>query len=211
MVLSMGITSAKKVMRLAFLALTVLLLSPAAMGQRCELTLEQSPELRGFKLGMTAARARVKLPGVTFPKPNENGEMRVFLPGTTLRRSDPVGTADVRGGLLTFFDGRLVFMTISYGDSVKWDSVDEFVFSISQALGLPPVWPKREARKEEFDDSEVYGAERDLECPGFTVMVKLDKVRSPPARISLIDNSFPELLTQRLREIEERKKSRFKP
>lgn len=198
-------------MRLTVLLAILLLCYDSVSAQKCELTLEQAPELRGFKLGMTVTQARVKLPGVVFPKPDENGELTLFLTGTSLRKSDPAATGDVRNGVLTFFDGRLVSLGIGYGDSVKWDNVDEFVFTVAQSLGLPPIWPRRTSRTDDYGDSEVYSAERNLFCPGFLISVRLSKLRRPPASITMMDRSYPTRQAERRRDLEERKKSRFKP
>lgn len=198
-------------MRLILFTAILALSSIAASAQQCELTLGQAPELRGFKLGMSVAQARAKLPGVTFPKPDERGEISLFLRGPTLRKIDPSASGDVSSGLLTFFDGRLVSVSIGYGDSVKWESVDEFVFSVSQSLGLPPVWPRRRSRADDLDDSDEYIADRDLTCSGFVVSVRLNKIRRPPVTINIMETAYPGLLSERIREVKERKKARFKP
>jgi hypothetical protein len=199
-------------MKRVVLALFVcLLFAASASAQQCELNLEQAPRLRGFKLGMSVAQARAKLPGVTFPKPDDNGDLSLFLRGPALRKSDPSASEDVSNGLFTFFDGRLVSLTIGYADSVKWESVDEFAFSVSQSLGLPPVWPRRAAQSDDSGYSETYISERNLMCQGFMVSVRLNKFSRSPVSLNLMDTSYPELLSERIREVKERKKARFKP
>lgn len=198
-------------MRLTVLTLAFFLITPAVSAQRCELTLDQSPRLRGFRLGMTVAQARAKLPGVTIPAPNEKGGQTLFLKADALRKSDPSASADVRSGLVEFFDGRLVFVLVNYDDSVRWEGVDEFTFSVSQALGLPPVWARPASAENVPDYYEDYSAERVMMCSGFMVRATLSKIHRPPASISLIESEYPHLLAKRIREIEERKKARFKP
>src|SRR6185295_13477412 len=46
---------------------------------KCTLGLEQSPELRGFRMGMTQAAVLAKLPGVTVEKPDKFGLARLRL------------------------------------------------------------------------------------------------------------------------------------
>src|ERR1043166_6808706 len=46
---------------------------------KCTLELDQSPELRGFRLGMTQAAVLAKLPGVTVEKPDKFGLARLRL------------------------------------------------------------------------------------------------------------------------------------
>jgi hypothetical protein len=37
-------------------------------------------------------------------------------------------------------DGRLSFIQIAYDDSIKWDSVDEFVETVAKSLSLSGTW-----------------------------------------------------------------------
>src|ERR1043166_2962663 len=46
---------------------------------KCTLELDQSPELRGFRLGMTQTAVLAKLPGVTVEKPDKFGLARLRL------------------------------------------------------------------------------------------------------------------------------------
>jgi hypothetical protein len=46
---------------------------------KCTLGLDQSPELRGFRMGMTQAAVLAKLPGVTIEKPDKFGMSRLRL------------------------------------------------------------------------------------------------------------------------------------
>jgi hypothetical protein len=47
--------------------------------QKCTLGIDQSPELRGFRMGMTQAAVQAKLPGVTIEKPDKFGLSRLRL------------------------------------------------------------------------------------------------------------------------------------
>ena len=194
-------------MRLTFLVLSVALCSAPVLGQKCELTLEQSPELRGFKLGMTTAQAQKQLAGVAFKKPNQLGKQFVYFAGSKLKSRGSDDTRSVIVGSLTFLDGRLMMVTINYDDSVKWEGIDEFVFKASQSLGLPPAWPMKKGIE---DDGEYGFAWRELACVGFTIKATF---REEPAymALELKDARYTDLLYERQRELEERKKARFKP
>lgn len=199
-------------MRLAALITALLFACISASAQKCELTLAQSPELRGLKLGMSVGKAGARLVGVAIAKPNNLGIQTVELPAAVLKRIDPTASADVRHGSLIFFDGRLMWIKIVYDDSLEWKSADEFAFNVSQALGLPPVWPRR--RTPYDDDYLDRYAYRTLECVGFKVTVSLvprPRSRSREAIIDLTDDTFETLAVERAKEVEERKKSAFKP
>src|SRR5690242_13058232 len=73
--------------RVALFILLSLLLCAPALGQakpgsqppKCTLGLDQSPELRGFRMGMTQVKVLARLPGVTIEKPDKFGLTRLRL------------------------------------------------------------------------------------------------------------------------------------
>src|ERR1051325_4235120 len=72
---------------LILFALLITSLSAVAFAQKkaedlkpkCTLELNQSPELRGFRLGLTQAAVLARLPGVTVEKPDKFGLARLRL------------------------------------------------------------------------------------------------------------------------------------
>src|SRR4051812_40330828 len=133
----------------------------------CALGLDQAPELRGFRLGMTQAAVLARLPGVTIEKPDNFGLARLrlsFMDSTSLLKTSTrekavqpdafsgEGSAfvldsarfpafkGVRKIQMRFIDGRLAHLQITYDDQIKWDSIDEFVDTISTNLKLPTQW-----------------------------------------------------------------------
>ena len=194
-------------MRLILLAFILSFFVAPALAQKCELNLEQAPELRGFKLGMPLARAR--LAGVDIPKSNKFGVQEVQLPGAVLRRNAPAASGDVKRGTLSFLDGRLMRVEVVYADSVGWKDVDEFTSAISQSLGLPPSWPRINHQEE---DDGYRTAIRMLFCSDFHVIAILQRRRDGREAIIGLENpSFNSTVYNRRLELEERKKAVFKP
>jgi hypothetical protein len=179
-------------------ALLLLILSSPAFGQKkvddpkpkCMLALDQSPELRGFRLGMTQAAVLARLPGATVEKPDKFGLARLRLsiidstslikPSAREKGVQPDMLAGPNDGSafvvdssrfpalkgtrkiqMRFIDGRLSHLQISYNDDVKWDSVDQIVEMISTTLKLPNEWQTPA-------DSDS-GQEKELRCEGFVI------------------------------------------
>jgi len=177
----------------------------------CTLGISQSPELRTFRLGMTPAAVLARLPGVTVGKPDKFGLVRLRLSvidSSTLivptAKSSGVqsdmsagpneGSAfvldsarfpafkGVRRLQMRFIDGRLSYLQITYDDSIKWDSIDQFVDTVTTNLKLPQDWKT----PENADGSH----EKELRCEGFVLSANT-------ADISEI-NSGPELILEDL-------------
>lgn len=158
---------------------------------KCTLGLDQSPELRGFRMGMTQAAVLAKLPGVTVEKPDKFGLARLRLSiidpsglikssprdkgvQTDMTATSTDGSAFVldstkfpalkgtRRIQMRFIEGRLSYLTVSYTDEVKWDSIDQFVETISATLKLPPQqWQV----PQESDTMQ----QQELRCSGFVI------------------------------------------
>src|ERR1043166_7267649 len=178
---------------------------------KCTLGLDQSPELRGFRLGMTQAAALAKLPGVTVEKPDKFGLARLrlsIIDASALIKSSPRdkgvqtdmtatstdGSAFVldiakfpalrgtRKIQMRFIEGRLSYLSVSYTDEVKWDSIYQFVGTISTTLKLPPQqWQV----PEESDTMQ----QQELRCAGFVLTANTS---ADPADI----HAGPELVLQ---------------
>lgn len=201
-------------------SLLLLILCVPAFGQKttqnkpaCTLGISQSPELRGFRMGMTQAAVLARLPGVTVEKPDKFGLARLRLsiidPSSLIKLSakdkgvEPdiaAGTGEgsafvlestrfpalkgVRKLQMRFIDGRLSYLQVTYDDSIKWDSIDEFVETVANSLKLPQDW-KAPA------ESDGAVQEKELRCEGFVLSANLS------ADIRDI-NSGPELILQDL-------------
>jgi len=139
----------------------------------CTVKLEQLPEaaeLRGFHLGMTYDQVKARVPQVQFGRVDQFGVTKTSINPLFDPRFDKASFADVRTISLDFLDGQLVNLWIGYESTFKWQTVDEFVAGMSQALHLPANWPaKRGARQ--------------LSCSGFSISAAL-VAGSPSIRLT---------------------------
>jgi hypothetical protein len=117
----------------------------------------QSPEIRGFRLGMSLSEALKQFNGLQALPADGIGQQRIkisvigggifyegansssgqkFSPGND---SYPVlkGLHSLELGLL---DERIYSLSLEYDVSVKWNSLDDFAKQISASLGLTGVW-----------------------------------------------------------------------
>lgn len=145
----------------------------SASAQQCTVKSDQlpdAPELRGFRLGMTFEQVKARVPQVQFGRADEIGLTKTSINPLYDSRFDKVAFADIRTISFDFLDGRLTTLWIGYERSFKWQSVDEFVAGISQALHVPRSWtPKRGGQQ--------------LRCDGFTIFVSMI-AQSPSIRLS---------------------------
>jgi hypothetical protein len=158
---------------------------------KCTLGLDQSPELRGFRMGLTQAAVLAKLPGVTIEKPDKFGLSRLRLSivePTTLFKTAPnrdktlqpdITTSPEAGSAfvvdssrfptlkgtriiqMRFIDSRLSYLQVSYNDDVKFESIDQLIETISRTLKLPNEWQT----PENADSDHV----KELRCEGFVL------------------------------------------
>ncbi|HYW69711.1 MAG TPA: hypothetical protein VE961_01675 [Pyrinomonadaceae bacterium] len=164
---------------------------PESPDAKCTLSLDRSPDLRGLRLGMTQAAVLARFPGVTIEKPNKFGLARLRLLVVDMSALTRAGARDkgvqtdmtageadgssfvldsarfpalkgVRRMQLRFIDGRLSYLDVAYDDGIKWESVDQFVDTIAEALKLPKDWQTPE-------DSDGGDQEKELRCEGFVI------------------------------------------
>src|ERR1041385_3858103 len=157
-------------------SLLLLILSVPVFGQKaadqkptCTLGLNQSPELRGFRMGMPQTTVLARFPGVTVEKPDKFGLARLRLSiidvGALLKAppkskgvETDIAAAPVDGSAflldsarfptlkgvrriqMRFIDGRLSYLQVTYDDTTKWDSIDQLVETVSNTLKLPQQW-----------------------------------------------------------------------
>jgi hypothetical protein len=199
-------------------SLLPLILCATAFGQKatekkptCTLGINESPELRGFRMGMTQAAVLARLPGVTVEKPDKFGLARLRLsiidPSSLMKPSpkDKGVEPDISAGptegsafvlvsarfpalkgvrklQMRFIEGRLSYLQVTYDDSIKWDSVEQFVETVTTNLKLPQEW-KTPAESEGSQEKE-------LRCEGFVLSANMGDTSDI--------NSGPELILQDL-------------
>jgi len=156
----------------------------------CSLGLDRSPELRGFRLGMTQAAVLARLPGVTLEKPDKFGLARLRLSiidsaslikssardkgvqpdmltgpnegsGFVIDSSRFPALKGVRKIQMRLIEGRLSYLQIAYDDEIKWESIDQFIETVSTTLKLPQGWQV----PEDSDGSQ----QKELRCEGFVM------------------------------------------
>jgi hypothetical protein len=209
----------------------------------CTLRLDQSPELRGFRMGMTQAAVLARLPGVTIEKPDKFGLARLrlsIIDSASLIKSSARdkgvepdmlaapndGTAfvmdsgrfpafkGVRKIQMRLIDGRLAYLQISYGDEIKWESIDQFVDTISTTLKLPKEWQVPE-------ESDGGDQQKELRCEGFVIAANTigdstyvhtgpELVLQDPAAWTAMSKRQNEIVDKAKREEEEKRRT-FKP
>ena len=158
---------------------------------KCTLGLNQSPELRGFRMGMAQAAVLAKLPGVTVEKPDKFGLSRLrltIIDPTPWIKTGPARDKAVQPDVMSspesgsafvldssrfpalkgtriiqmrFIDSRLSYLQVSYNDDVKFEAVDQFIETISRTLKLPNEWQT----PEDADSDHV----KELRCEGFVL------------------------------------------
>jgi len=119
--------------------------SAMAETSKCPLTIEQSPVVRGIKLGQTVAEVRS-----LFPQADNNYNASLALGFESMRSNDvgvteqtitPItGSERLKGTeniWLRYLDGRLAYFRINYDISVRWQSSAHFAAAIAPQLHLP--------------------------------------------------------------------------
>jgi hypothetical protein len=208
---------------------------------QCTLGLDRAPELRGFRLGITQAAVLARFPGTSVDKPDKFGvtQLRLSVIDTSgMSKGLPVRDKAVQPDMVLgdnsfvvdsarmqalkgvrrigfrFLDGRLSFLQMAYDDSIKWNTVDEFVETVARALTLSPDWNLP-------PDSDGGNTERELRCEGFVITAAVGGDSSDThiaAQLAIEDLQAAKLLEKRQNDLkdkaqrdEDAKKKTFKP
>jgi hypothetical protein len=182
-----------------------------ATAPRCSLTLEQSPTIRGFRLGMSVDEVRQRFTtGFENKRADKFGMMTVRLPQVGLRLSSAaVNPSDFEGVLelgFAFYDGRLLQVSYQYAPGAKWRDVSQFLDVLSPAFGIErQLWNVRDS-----DNAS-------LDCEGFALKAGLYLTYTPDAapRIDVIDTAAQKIANKRRaegeRQNEAERRRAFKP
>jgi hypothetical protein len=170
-------------------------------------------ELRGFQLGMTLADVKARIPDLRLERPNAFGETRSFIHVRTNRYlSRNTTLKGVISMAVYFFDGRISSLALLYDDSIKWNSPDEFVTHISDALALPRNWSN-------FSGGDYTEQLRVLSCSDVSFIAGLRRVASRSYPVAYLHDiraikAMKKLAldaAERKRRAEEQRKKAFKP
>lgn len=102
--------------------------------------LPNTPELFGFKMGMTTDQVRARVPQVQFGRPDEFTVLKTSINPDFDPRIDKSTFQGVRTVSLDFLDDQLTSLWFGFDSTFKWQTVDDFKAGISKALNLPNVW-----------------------------------------------------------------------
>jgi hypothetical protein len=138
--------------------------------RKCALALAETPEVRGFRLGMSYAELQKRFPKLSEPASAAGGVSTVVISG---RGNQPAEKGypdleDVNSVELTLAGDRAVSYKITYPETKDFDSVSEFQFLNKDGKALEGV----KAYVEE-DPDRNYG--RKVVCDGFIVRADIGK------------------------------------
>jgi hypothetical protein len=127
------------------LPLLILLCAVSVLGQdnKCALKLSElpdAPELFGFRMGMSTAQVKLRVPQVVFGRANEFGLSKTSFSPDFDPQIDKASLSGIRTVSLDFLDGHLTSLWLGFDGSFKWQTVPDFIKGISQSLQLPDVW-----------------------------------------------------------------------
>ena len=138
----------------------------------CALSLAQSIDVGGLRLGMSIEQTQQLFPSLKVTKLEEQGVGTATLKSSELNyraesRSFFEGAETVA---LEFTNGRLSFIRVNYPATDRWGSSDEFVSMIAEKLNLQGTWKR-------FYDWETKTIrdirdlrDQALECSGFRIV-----------------------------------------
>ncbi|HYX71994.1 MAG TPA: hypothetical protein VE732_04430 [Nitrososphaera sp.] len=173
----------------------------------CPLTIEQLPEVRGFKLGMTLEQIKKRHPNFRVPAPDQTGYSEIehhishfmsYGEESVINEADRKGLQSIK---VAFLDNKLVKLRVTYDDSVEWENVTEFFKAISNPLKLPEIsqWDRR--------DKDTL----QLSCDDNTIQISLKFSPSATPSITFAQHGIDRIRLGRERASKEKQKQDFKP
>lgn len=128
--------------------------SAIAQDTKCTLKLSEmadAPELFGFRLGMTNAQVKARVPQVVFGPLDDFGVSKTTINPDFDPKIDKASFNGVRSVSLDFLDGRLNSLWLGFDSTFKWPTVPDFVTGISQSLRLPAAWQPWKIRGQQLN------------------------------------------------------------
>lgn len=169
---------------------------PPQQQPACTVKVGAAPALRGFRLGMTEAEVKARVPGAAVTR-DPLGQGAVSFQYSQLKDVDPAAYAGVFYVTLLFIDDRVTSVSVQYDQSITWKSSDHFAERVSELLKLPKAW--RQAGDPQKNDQF-----RTMQCDGFLLSVY-------PNFIRVLDDSHEATLARRRDEMDEKRRQTFKP
>lgn len=154
----------------------------SSFAQQPVCALNQAPELGGFRLGMRQAELAEMLedPSSLDSKLSASKNIikteAVNITGSELKEKYAEGVDNIN---LSFVDGKLFVIKVTYHGGSSWSSQEDFIASVSEKLGLPK--PSNSAS----GSSRGRGNEKyKVECRSFTATLAYSFGVSPNVTIS---------------------------
>lgn len=138
----------------AFALILISAVSAVAQENKCTLKLADlpaAPELVGFRLGMTAEQAKVRVPQIMFGRVDDFGVTKTSINPDFDPKIDKASLEGVRTVSLDFLDGRLTSLWFGFDSTFKWTTVPDFTAGISQSLHLPDTWKAWKIRGQQLN------------------------------------------------------------
>ena len=132
-----------RIKSLAPLLIFICAVGAFAQDNKCSLKLSDlpdAPDLFGFRMGMSTAQLKQRVPQVVFGRNNDFGVSKTSISPDFDPKIDKASLAGIRTVSFDFLDGRLTSLWLGYDGSFKWKTVPDFVSGISQSLHLPDAW-----------------------------------------------------------------------
>lgn len=134
----------RKFIAYSLVALLGILTSCASKEKECDLSVSNSPAVRGLRLGMTLDEFKAKFPASRIPAPDKFGVVSMGDDdngGSVLSSDDYKNNADFQDAevrKLKFVDGRLADFAVVYTSyETKWEDPGQFLLKASETLKLP--------------------------------------------------------------------------
>lgn len=136
--------------------LLILLCAVSVAGQenKCVLKLSElpdAPELFGFRMGMTNAQVKARIPQVAFGRADAFGVAKTSINPDFDPQIDKASLGGIRTISLDFLDGRLTSLWLGFDATFKWQTIPDFVQGISQSLRLPDAWKPWKLRGQQLN------------------------------------------------------------
>lgn len=122
-----------------------------ACSKPCNLTPENAPELRGFRLGMTLDEIKKKFPNLPPIAANEYGLSKIYFDRTSkveqsYREFNFIDANFIdafkgtRRVYLELADNKVAVIKVVYTDEIPWKSEEEFIRRTAESLNIPGTW-----------------------------------------------------------------------
>ena len=196
---------------------------PSSVRTPCTMTVDQLPEIRGLRLGMSVGDVMAAFPEESSKKAIQQAvidaqKSEAYGFGrTTLFRSNSdlnpnfSGVASIGFELL---DEHVSSFRVDYARGTEWKTVDQFVNRLSDAFHLPAaeLWRRVDmiGRPYKLESPPVDYGVRDLTCNGFTILATINNGKGGSA-MEVKNPAAEQVVNDRREAAKEKVRQAFKP